>query len=89
VIDTTDKAHLLERIRRVLLRGDPRDEHLGPGGDAAGGVSGAGIERLLKDSRPKGCPPQDTEPDARAEGTSPDESLRPPFFSEFTPGEDR
>jgi hypothetical protein len=51
VIGKTDKArsrHLLERIRRVLLRGDPRDEHLGPGGDTAGGVSGAGIERLLK-----------------------------------------
>lgn len=54
MIDTTNKASsrlVLERIRRVLLRGDPRDEHLSPVGDTAGGLSGVGVERLLKNSR--------------------------------------
>ena len=60
MIDTTDKATsrlLLERRRRVLLRGDPRDEHLGPVGDTAGGLPRSGnadIERAAKDSRPGG-----------------------------------
>jgi hypothetical protein len=78
VIDTTDKASsrlVLERIRRVLLRGDPRDEHLGPVADTAGGLSGAGIERLLKNSRhvarhAGGPPPSSCSAEARWRATS-------------------
>jgi hypothetical protein len=96
VIDTTDKASfrlVLERIRRVLLRGDPRDEHLGPVGDTAGGLSGAGIERLLKNSRRVARHAGSHHPVARPkrDGAPPHGRCQPPRQREreFAPGAHR
>lgn len=98
MIDTTDNATsrlVLECVRRVLLCGDPRDdEHLGPVGDPAGGLSGVGIERLLKNSRhvarhTGGPPPSSCSAEARWHATSRSPSAASAKGREFAPGEDR
>jgi hypothetical protein len=89
VIDTTDKATsrlVLERVRRVLLCGDPRDEHLGPVGDTAGDLSAPALNAC---SRIRGVsrdtPADRHHPVARPkrDGAPPPGRCQPPWRSHY------
>ena len=96
MIDTTDKATstlVLERVRGVLLCGDPRDEHRS-GWRYCGRPERTGIERLLKNSRSVarhagGPPPSSRSPEARWRATSRSTSAASAKRARVAPGEDR